>query len=160
MATIAVVSTAAQVITEVQAAKAQKKAITAQLAEAEGEIRTAETADLNDRAREARREQARIKVAAGEAGLQLGSGSLEAMLLDSVMQQELAGERTSLNAENQLHAARAEANSQYSRVSQPTLLGAGLRIAVSGVSGYAAGAGAASAKQAASSKAAALTTSA
>ena len=52
------------------------------------------------------------------------------------MQGALADERISQNADNQHKAASAEANSMYSRVSQPTILGAGLRIAQAGMGGY------------------------
>ena len=136
LATIAVVTTATQVITEVQAAKNQKAAITAQLAESEQQIETKQTAELNDRARAARREQAKIKVAAGEAGLSL-TGSVESLLADTVMQQQLSTERTNLNAETEKRSVRAEANSMYSRIQQPSLIGAGLRIAMAGGTAYA-----------------------
>lgn len=45
-------------------------------------------------------------------------------------------ERTNQNADNQQKAAAAEANSMYSRINRPTILGAGLRIAQAGVGGY------------------------
>ncbi|QOC54136.1 virion core protein, T7 gp14 family [Caulobacter vibrioides] len=155
MAVAAVVSTATSLITEVQSAKAQKRAIADQLTNQEAEINAATTAEMNDRARAARREQARIKVAAGESGVQLGSGSMEALLLDSVTQQQLADERGSMNNDTQLRAARSEANSMYSRVSQPSLLGAGLRLGTAGVQGYASGANLQIARKGISAKAAA-----
>ena len=135
MTTLAVVSTATQVIGEIQSAKQQTRAIDAQLAQQQQQIQSQQTAELNDRQRQARREQARIKVAAGQAGLNI-SGSVTDLLNDSVMQNSLAAERTNINADNQQKAAVAEANSMYSRISRPTILGAGLRIAQAGVGGY------------------------
>ena len=52
------------------------------------------------------------------------------------MQNQLATERTNLNAESQQRAAAAEANSMSSRIQSPTILGAGLRIATAGAQGY------------------------
>lgn len=74
MTTIAVVGAATETIGQMQSAKAQQKAIDAQLATTQQEIRVAQTAELNERQRVARKEQARIKVAAGEAGLNKGGG--------------------------------------------------------------------------------------
>lgn len=135
MTTLAVVSTAATTISEIKGAKAQRRAIDAQLAEQTAQIDAQESAELNDRQRQVRREQARIRVAAGQQGLNT-TGSVLSLLQDSAMQGALANERTSLNADNQHKAATAEANSMYSRISQPTILGAGLRITQAGVGGY------------------------
>jgi hypothetical protein len=135
MTTIAVVGAATETIGQMQSAKAQQKAIDAQLATQQQEIRVAEVAELNERQRVARKEQARIKVAAGEAGLNIG-GSVEALLKDSLFQNQLASERTRLNAESQQNAAIAEANSMHSRIQSPTILGAGLRIASADAQGY------------------------
>lgn len=118
-----------------QSAKAQQKTIDSQLATQQQEIRVAEVSELNERQRVARKEQARIKVAAGEAGLNIG-GSVEALLKDSLFQNQLANERTRLNAESQQRSAAAEANSMSSRIQSPTILGAGLRIATAGAQGY------------------------
>lgn len=135
LTTIAVAGAATSVIGEIQSAKIQNKAISDQLAQQQQEILTARTAELNERQRIARKEQARIKVAAGQSGLNI-SGSIEAMLNDSLMQNALATERTNLNADSQQRAAASEANSMYSRVQSPTILGAGLRIATAGAQGY------------------------
>lgn len=154
MTTLAVVSTAASTISEIKSAKSQQRAIDTQLAETQKQIESAESAELNDRKRQVQREQARIRVAAGQQGLNI-SGSVVSLLQDSAMQGALASERTSLNADNQHKAAVAEANSMYSRISQPTILGAGLRIAQAGVGGYYQGKGI-SAQQTAASKGPAL----
>lgn len=138
MAVVAVVSTGAKIVGEIQSAKAQNKAIAAQQVQQQAEIGAAQVAEINDRTRQARKEQGRIKVAAGEAGLQLG-GSVEGLLQDSLMQNSLANERTNQNTQSQRNASVAEANAAYSRVQAPSILGAGLRIATAGVSGFATG---------------------
>lgn len=136
--TLAVASTGANIVSQVRAAKAQNKAITETLNRTEVDIKDQATAQVNERLRESRREQGRIKVAAGEAGLQL-TGSVQSLLNDSVMQTTLANERTVGNARRQAEGARAEANSAYSRVEAPTALGAGLQLATAAMQGYSAG---------------------
>ncbi|MFI4965377.1 MAG: hypothetical protein ACHP9T_08435 [Caulobacterales bacterium] len=140
LAIVGVVSTAATIATEVQTAQAQNKAIGQQLNQQQTQVQEQKVAALNDRAREARKEQGRMQVAAGEAGLQLDSGSVESMLLDSAMQQKLSDASTGLNAEHQSQANVSEANHLYSDVQKPSIIGAGLRLVSSGVSGYAQGA--------------------
>lgn len=136
--TLAVASTGANIVSQVRAAKAQNKAITETLARTETDIKDQATAQVNERLRESRREAAKIKVAAGEAGLQL-TGSVQSLLNDSAMQATLANERTVGNARRQAEAARAEANSAYSKVEAPTALGAGLQLATAAMQGYSTG---------------------
>ncbi len=138
MTALAVASTAASIVTETKAAKVQEKAIRSQLEQTNLEINQKASAEVNDRQRATRREQARIKVAAGEAGLQLG-GSIDLLLQDSLMQGGLSNARTMQNRENELLNANAEANSMLSKTESPTILGAGLRLATAGAQGYAQG---------------------
>lgn len=135
---LAVATTAASVVGQVKAANAQEKAIRQNLHRAEAEIDQKASGDINERLRAQRREQARIKVAAGEAGLQLG-GSIETLLKDSLMQSQLSAERTMSNRERALHGAREEANSALSQVEKPTVLGAALQLGSAAVSGYSQG---------------------
>ena len=138
MTIAAVASTAAGIVTQVRSAKKQEAAIREQLALSQTEIDNKATAELNDRARVARREQARIRVAAGQAGLQLG-GSIDSLLQDSLMQAGLAEERILDNRAAEQRNVSAEANSMLSRVERPTILGAGLQLATAGMNGYAQG---------------------
>ncbi|MFN3573628.1 MAG: hypothetical protein ACK4TR_08885 [Phenylobacterium sp.] len=138
MATLAVAGTAANLYADAKSAKAQEAAIREQLAALEAESRETETAEVNDRLRAMRKEQARVRVAAGEAGLQLG-GSIELILKDSLMQAGLSNERSRANANRERVSGRAEANSMLSRVSSPTALGAGLQLTTAGVSGWSSG---------------------
>lgn len=136
---LAVASTAATIYSANRAADAQEAAIRDQLSMLEAESVTTETADVNEHLRAMRKEQARIRVAAGEAGLQLGSGSIETLLKDSMMQTSLAASNTRLNAERDRRAARAEANRGLSGIQKDTFLGAGLKLASAGVSGWSQG---------------------
>lgn len=132
----AVAGTTAQVIGQAQAAKAQTKAINDQRAVVREETRQEASSQLFDQMRAARREQASIRTAAGEAGLGLNSGSVEGLLDDSAMQMELQGSRTIANMESKHKANEAEAGSMLSRIQSPTLLGAGLQIASAGASAW------------------------
>lgn len=135
MVSLAVASTAASIVGETKAAKQQTSAIHEQLAEVKTQVDQKAGAEINERQRAARREQGRMKVAAGEAGLQLG-GSIDLLLKDSAMQAGLSEERTLDNRNNDIIAANREATSALSKVESPTILGAGLRIATAGAQGY------------------------
>ncbi|HEX3888495.1 MAG TPA: hypothetical protein VHW05_13440 [Phenylobacterium sp.] len=139
LAVVSVVSTAASVATEIQGAQAQNKAIGQQLQQQNQQANVQEVSSLNDRARQARVEQGRMAVAAGEAGLQLDSGSVEQMLLNSAMQQKQANEAIETNRDNQVAANTSEANRYYSSVQEPSVIGAGLRLVGAGVTGFAQG---------------------
>lgn len=131
-----VASTAANVVSQAKSYKAQVKAINAQQEKGAEEARLAASGEMFERDRAARREQARIRTAAGEAGLGLNSGAIENLLMDSMMQNELANDRSLANMESRIDAIDAEANSMRSRVSKPTLLGAGIQIASAGASAW------------------------
>ena len=125
-----VASTAANVVAQTKTANAQTAAINAQRAVNREETRQQASAELFDRMRAGRREQASVRAAGGEAGLSLSSGgSIEALLLDSAMQTEMANDRTLANMESRHRANEADANSMLSRIQKPTALGAGLQIA-------------------------------
>lgn len=131
-----VVGTTANVIAQTKAANRQADAINAQLEQVQQANREAASAEMFDRQRAARREQARIRVAAGEAGLGLNSGSIGQMLMDSAMQADLAHQRSIANRESRDLAAQSEAESMMSQVQKPTLLGAGLQIGSAAASAW------------------------
>jgi hypothetical protein len=144
---LTVASTGASIIGQAQAAKAQTKAyIAAQETQSE-EIRKQQTTEMFDQDRAARREQARIRTASGEAGLSLSSGSVEGLLMDSVTQAEMARDRSLANAESRQLASRSETNSALSNISSPTLLGAGLQLGGAAVKAWAGSPAAAAAIQ-------------
>ena len=129
---LAAATTAVGVIGQIQSANAAAKNIEAQLAVKQKQIDQQSTAEINDRLRQARREQGRIMVAAGESGVNLESGAITGLLQDSAMQATLSNERSLANRESARQAATAEANAMMP--SKPTLLGAGLQIALAGAS--------------------------
>ena len=109
--TIAAVMAAGSIASNVaanKAADAQAKAINAQ-----GEIRSEEIADsagaeLDERARAARRERAAARVAASESGISLGSNSFLAMLQASEIDQSIDSGLILKNQRNQQRANTAE----------------------------------------------------
>lgn len=123
-----VASAVGGVVAQTHAANVQASAINSQLETVATENRNSASAEIFDRMRAARREQARIRVAAGEAGLGLSSQSIGQLLLDSAMQSDLANQRTLANRESRDAAARADATSAMSQVHKPTAIGAGLQI--------------------------------
>lgn len=127
---LAVATTAVSVVGQIQSANAANKAIKAQYKARDKQIDQATTQEINDRLRQARREQGRITVAAGESGLNTESGVVNALLQDAAMQATLSNQTSLANRESRKEANRTEANSAM--VSKPTALGAGLQIALAG----------------------------
>lgn len=132
-----VAATAGSVVGQIQTAKAQSRALNDQLAVTNEEDRRQKSVEIFDRMREARREQARIRTAAGEAGLSLSSGSVEALLMDSAFQAQQANERSIANLESRNRANKAEAKVGMSNIVKPTLIGAGLQIGAAAAQGAA-----------------------
>lgn len=128
-------TTAVGVIQSNQAASAYNKNLNRQNALRKEEIDKASTAEINERLRAMRREQSRVMVAAGEAGLSLQSGGIEGLLLDSAMQAELAQDRSLANRESRRTASDAQSQSQMQ--AKTTALGAGLKIGLSAGGAYA-----------------------
>lgn len=145
MVGLAVVTSTAGIIGQAQSNKAQTKALISAQAVQSEELRKQQTGELFDQDRAARREQARIRTSAGEAGLSLGSGAVEGLLLDSMTQAENSRDRSLANAESRQLASRAETNSALSSIVNPTLLGAGLQVAGAAGSAWAGSPGGAAA---------------
>lgn len=118
-AVVSIVSAVTGAVSANESADAQADAVRAQLNIQQEEKRASATAEINDRLRDMRREQARIKVAAGEAGLQLG-GSIDLLLKDSLMQQELFEDRVQQNLRYGQRSTQAEADSMLSRIDTVT----------------------------------------
>lgn len=125
-ALIAGATQAVSIIATNQAVKANNKAVQASNETRKKQIDQAATHEVNERLREMRREQGRILVAAGEAGLSLQSGGVENLLLDSVQQAKLSSDTSLANRESRKLASDAQAREQLQ--AKTTLLGAGLRI--------------------------------
>jgi hypothetical protein len=136
-AAIAVASAAAGSMAQIKSAKAQTAAINAQQKVVREENRQVASAELFDEMRATRREQAKIRTTAGEAGLSLTSGSVEGLLMDSAMQGEMSRDRVLANLESRNTAAYAETSSALSRIQKPTALGVGLNVANAAAQGWA-----------------------
>lgn len=132
----AVASTGYSIYAQAKSAKAQTKALREQESAAREETRRESSAEIFDSMRQARREQGQVRAQAGEAGLSLTSGSVEALLMDSAMQGELREQRTLANAESRNRSNQAEAASIASRISKPSVVGAGLQLGASAASAW------------------------
>ena len=104
-ALVAAGTQAVSVIASNQMAKATNRALNQQNTARKKEIDQAATAEINERLREMRREQARIVVAAGESGLSLNSTSVEALASDAETQSRLQAKTTLLGAGLQIGLA-------------------------------------------------------
>ncbi|WJY17676.1 hypothetical protein QQS45_08445 [Alteriqipengyuania flavescens] len=135
-AAITVASTAASTISSIKSANRQEAALRDQMAQAREETKDVASAELFDSMRQARREQGKARAQAGESGLSLASGSVEALLLDSAMQSELREDRIIGNMESRHRSNMAEAESMASRIQKPTALGAGLQIGGAAAQGF------------------------
>lgn len=127
---LAVATTAVSVGAQIQSANKANARIQAQYEAKSHEIDQATSQEINDRLREARREQGRIMVAAGESGLNTGSPLVTGLLNDASMQATLANQTSLANRESRKRSTLAEANAAM--VTKPTVLGAGLQIALAG----------------------------
>ena len=136
---IAAAATAVSVVGQIQSANNETARIQAQHDAKQKEIDQKAAAEISARLREARREQGRIMVAAGESGLNTASPVVQGLLTDASMQATLSNQESLANRASRKRATTAEANALVP--SRPTLLGAGLQIALSGA-GAAANAGA------------------
>lgn len=133
---IAVATSAAQGIGAIKTAKAQEAAVREQREAVLEANRDEAGAELFDQMRASRREQASIRVAAGESGLGLNGNSIENLLFDSAMQMELQGSRTLANLESKNANTDAETQSALSRIQRPTALGVGLQVAGTAASSW------------------------
>jgi hypothetical protein len=129
---LATATAAVSVVGQIQSANNAAKAIEAQYEQRKEQIDEKTSAEISDRLRQARREQGRIMVAAGESGVNTASPVIQGLLTDASMQATLSNQRSLANRESAREAARTEANAMMP--SKPTLLGAGLQIALSGAS--------------------------
>lgn len=110
-----------------QQADAQEESIERQQeAQAEEAHASAQQA-MGKRVAQARRERARLKVAAGEANI--GGASFESQLMNSLFQEDF--DLADINKQSQFtqRGINAGAEMAYSRVEQPNLALAGLQIA-------------------------------
>lgn len=134
--TMAVVGNVAGNIASNKAADAQAAAINAQGEIRSEEIADAAGADLDERARAARRERAAARVAASESGVSLGSNSFLAMLQASEIDQSIDSGLILKNQKNQQRANTAEVKSSLAGIQKKTGLGMALDAGQAGLSAY------------------------
>lgn len=137
MTALALTSAAAGTYGQYRSASAQEDALNEQ-----ARIRAEENADaaetqLGERVREARKERARIRVAAGESGV--AGLSVAAQLSNSFLQQSQDVATIRRQAHMNQRAANAATRSEMSKIVKPTALSAGLQIAAAGYRGYSTG---------------------
>lgn len=126
---ISTAATAVSVVGQIQSANKATAAIQKQHDAKQKELDQATSQEINDRLRQARREQGRIMVAAGESGINTASPVIQGLLMDSSMQATLANQASLANREARSRSITAEANAMTP--SKPTVLGAGLQIGLS-----------------------------
>lgn len=128
---ITTAATAVSVVGQIQSANSAAAQIQAQHDTKQHEVDLATSHQINERLRQARREQGRILVASGEAGLNTSSPVVQGLLTDAAMQATLSNQTSLANREARREAITAEANALMP--TKPTLLGAGLQIGLSGL---------------------------
>ncbi len=112
----------------IQSGKDQEAAFEAASLQQEGQIDDAASQQANEEARRARREAAKLRVAAGGSGLSLNSQSVAAQILDAVKQSKNNQSTLQRNTNNRQAGRVAQSQSLINGVSRPSLLQAGLQI--------------------------------
>lgn len=138
LATLAVAATGAQIYGGREAAKGQFSANARQRAAQNEEIRAASNAKAGERVKQMRAEQARLRVAAGEAGV--SGNSFFAQLQDAAFQSDMDIATIGKDAYFQDRASETRFLSANAQVNNPGLLTNVAKLTAAGVSGYAAGA--------------------
>lgn len=134
LAGLSIASTVASLGAQTIAANAQEDAITAQRRAQAEELQSRAETNLGERVKQARKERARLRVAAGEAGV--GGASFEAAMRDSFAQQNQDAALIQKNLAFADRASASRARSAMASINKPNALTAGLQIAGAGYSGY------------------------
>jgi hypothetical protein len=137
MAGLAVASTAMGVLGQNAAADAQLSGLETQRRNQAEELQTQADQNAGERVKQARRERARMRVAAGEAGA--GGQSFEASLANSFGQQNHDLAAIARQSHFNDRASQASYASNVAGVNKPNALTAGLQIAGAGYGGYSQG---------------------
>jgi len=126
-------STALNVVGQIQQSKQMAKAINAQSEQQADEIRDRASAEMFDRSVETFGRIGMQRVAGAQRGVNDASRTMQLTTDAILFDYDFDNTRTQLNADNAQKARVSETNSQLARASRPTLLGAGLQIAASGL---------------------------
>ena len=138
---LAVASTAASVVGQIQQSKAMAKAINAQSEQQAEEIRDRASAEMFDRSVETMQRIGLQRVTGAQRGLNDASRTLEIANDAILFDYNFDNARTIGNADTAQKARIAETNAKLSQASRPTLLGGALQIAAAGANAYAAAGG-------------------
>ena len=136
---LSIASSAVGAVGAYQQARGQRAALEASARQRASEISDQQEVELGERVRAGRRERARLRVSAGEAGLALTSNSFEAQIADSFSQQGQDAGVIRFQGRQSERALRSGVNTRAASIqgdSPLALAGAGLQIAGSGLSGY------------------------
>lgn len=101
-----------------------------------GQASDAAGLQIGERAKQARAERARLRVAAGEAGV--SGQSYEAQLAQVAFDQNAFTANTNANNVNQLAGIQAESDHILASVQTPGVVGSGLQIAAAGAAAHSA----------------------
>lgn len=137
-----VVSTGVSMYSQREQAKAQIKATDNANALQAEQISDQTGVELSERARAARRERGSARVLAGEAGVNLGSGSFLAQLQGSAMNQYNDSGLILQNEKSQQASRQAQTDTLMSNIWKPSAGEMALTIGAAGVSTAASGAAA------------------
>ncbi len=129
-----IASTIATEVAKRQQVKGQKRAMRTAAEVRANEIQDKYSAQAGERVKQARAEEATLRVAAGEAGV--AGQSFEAQLMDVDFQADSDLARINLNAANEQKGANASNASQFASIPQSGNLATGLQIIGAGVSAY------------------------
>lgn len=133
MTALAVASSAASVYSQTQSANAQVDAANKQAQQAANQQAYATEAEMGERVKQARAEQAKMTVAAGEAGV--GGLSFEAAITDSLLQQNL--DLGAIQKQGQFNNAAIKTNLESATAgTRINKVAAGLQVATAGANGY------------------------
>lgn len=137
VATLMVASQAAQEVGKRQIAARQFGANAAQRSAQNEEIANAASTKAGERVKQSRAEQARLLVAAGEAGV--GGNSVSAVIGDAGAQADFDVANIGQDAYFQDRASEARFLSANASVDNPTAFSTGLNLVTAGIGGYATG---------------------
>lgn len=137
MAALSVASTVMGQVGTRKAAKAQFASNAAQREAQNDQITDQASVKAGERVKQQRAEEARLRVAGGEAGV--AGNSFEALLMDSVLQADMDLGIIGKDAANMDAASEARFLSANASVKNPGALENGLQIAGAAASGYAFG---------------------
>lgn len=133
MGGIAAAGAAAGAVAAASQAQAQADALGEQREAQAKQIGDAAGLTLGERAKQARAERARLRVAAGESGV--SGQSFEAQLLQSSFDQSEDSATIQADTRNRQTASQARTNAELTKTQQPGAIATGLQIVGAGASG-------------------------